>query len=347
MKVYKYRCNKDKELFERDLETFSNNSFFAPTFKGFGDELEANFNEQISITLNCIDKSNIHSKTVMSCLKDVIEFKEKIGVYCLTKRFDNEYMWNEYANENQGYCIEYELEKITDKSKNIDFSENFDVIYDFKTPILNINDIGSDSLIQKMFGVKRLMYSQEEEVRLIFNHSSIKNHHYSAITAIYFGEKTDKALIQKFYEKFKNREIKIYRMLTNENNVLSRKIINEFSRELKFDLNKFNYEILKHSINEHIEVFYIHLIDELIGDEIKQFALAFEEKNCHKLCNLHIYNNSEIKDLIEIYPLPDKDYIRYADSYIANADFSSENIVFEFPYKDFKYNKLKMYGLSR
>jgi hypothetical protein len=110
---------------------------------------------------------------------------------------------------------------------------------------------------------------------------------------------------------------------------------------LKFDLNKFNYEILNHSINEHIETFYVHLIDELTGDEIKEFAQAFEEINCHKLCNLHIYNNSDIQDLIEIYPLPDKDYIRYADSYIANADFSSESIIFEFPYKDFRYNKLK------
>ena len=342
MKVYKYRCTKDSKILERDINTFSNNKFFAPTFKTFEDKLEASFKDRISIIIDILgEKISEKIKKIKTNLKEIVVFKDKIGIYCVTKRYDNKHMWGKYANENKGYCIEYDLEKLTDKSKNIDFSHILNVKYDNTTPILNTNDINSNSLISKMFGIKRTKYSPEEEIRLIFNFDSLKNHHKSAITAIYFGLKTEEKLIQKFYDKFTNRNVKFYRMKTNENCELKREMINEFSRNLIYDIDKYNFRILKHIINEHIEIYHVHVIGNINLEAIKEFAFAFNEKNCFKLCNLHIYNNSEIVDLIEVYPLPDSDYVRFADSYIANADFSSETIFFEFPFKDFKYNNLK------
>ena len=38
-----------------------------------------------------------------------------------------------------------------------------------------------------VFGVKKENWKHEEEIRLIFNNSSLKSHHESAITGVYFG----------------------------------------------------------------------------------------------------------------------------------------------------------------
>ncbi len=342
MKVYKYRSTKNLKILERDIETFSNNKFFAPKFETFDDKLEATFKEEISTIVQIIGKTfSTNTEQMKNSLKEVTDYKDKIGIYCVTKRYDNEYMWKNYANNSQGYCVEYDLDKLTDKSKNLDFSIKFEIIYDNKTSILNIADIGSNSLITKMFGVKKLEYLPEEEIRLIFNFDSIKKHHDSAITGIYFGSDADEQLIEKIYEKFENRDIKFYQIILGENQELRREIINQFSKNLKYNIEKNNFKILKHEINEHMEIFNVHLIGQTNTELIKEFALAFNEKYCFKVCNLHIYNSSEIIDLLDIYPLSDKDYVRYADSYIANADFSSETIFYEFPLKDFKYDKLK------
>lgn len=342
MKVYKYRCTKDIKILERDIETFSKNMFFAPKFETFDDKLEATFKEQISTIVHILGKTfSKNTEEINNSLTEVTNYKDKIGIYCVTKRYDNEYMWENYANINKGYCIEYDLDKLTDKSNNLDFSNMFEIIYDDKSSILNISDIGSNSLIIKMFGVKKTKYLPEEEIRLIFNFDSIKKHHKSAITGIYFGSDANEQLIEKFYKKFENRDIKFYRIIKTEKHKLETEIINQFSIKLKYNIEKYSFKILKHDINEHLEIYHIHLIDQTKTELIKEFTLAFNEKYCYKICNLHIYNNSEIIDLLDIYPLSDKDYVRYADSYIANADFSSETIFFEFPFKDFKYDNLK------
>jgi hypothetical protein len=342
MKVYKYRCTKDSEILERDIGTFSSNSFFAPKLETFDDKLEANFKEQISIIVDILTESLLIDKQELKhSLRDVTCYKDKIGVYCVTKNYKNEHLWREYANSHQGYCIEYELEKLTDRSKNIDFSNLLEVLYDDKIPTLQIDDIGTNKLVSKMFGVKQEKYFLEEEVRLIFNFASLKKHHDSAITAIYFGCEADESLKKRFYAKFENRDIKFYQMVFIEKHGLQRQLVNEFKRKLKFNLEKYNFEILKHVVNEHVEGYHVYLIDEPNTELLTEFALAFKEKKCHKLCNLHIYNSREIQQLIDIYPLPDDDYVQFADSYIANADFSCDDFLFQFPYKDFKYVKLK------
>jgi hypothetical protein len=72
-------------------------------------------------------------------------------------------------------------------------------------------------------------------------------------------------------------------------------------------------------------------------------VLAFREEHCYKPNNLNIFNTSNISDLIGTYPLKGEKYLRYADSFIALADFSSSNedLVFEYPFKDWYYREVK------
>jgi len=329
MKVYKYRKIDDQDIFERDIETFSKNSFFAPTLETFDDELEANFKEQISFL----------SKSLKDNLVEVTAHKNKIGVYCLAKTYDNKHLWENYAGDNQGYCIEYDIEKLTDRSKNLDYADKIEILYDNRTPVLGIQDIINRNLIPKMFGIKRVKYRPEQEIRLIFDSASLKVHHESAITAIYFGTNSNEELHQKFITKFADRDINFFKMIITQNGIVP-KLIKEHKRKLTYNLNKYNFKVIKHNIFEHVESFHVYLSGENDTESLKDFALAFKEKNSHKLCLIHIYNNLEISNLIDIHPLPDNEYIKFANSYIAVADFCCDEFLDEFPYKDFKYKQL-------
>jgi Protein of unknown function (DUF2971) len=345
MKVYKF---KGLEKLERDIETFANNQFYAPNFSEFNDLLEANFNERISQITDIISNSfNVNGEEIKRNLRALIDFKKKIGIYSLTKRFCNEQMWAYYASSHKGYCIEYDLNKLVDISQNRDFVKQIEVVYQDKITTLDTLDITFKTLIDKMFGVKKVNYFPEEEIRLLFNSFSLKNHHQSAITAIYFGHQSSNELKESFYEKFTNRDVKFYEINPSlENHNLERKLIKEFNRKLFFDLNKFNYKIISYEDNGHFEVYNIELFGEIKTELLREFSLAFKEKVCFKQSRIYIFNNSNIKGLITKYPLEDGEYIQFAEALIAISDFSCENFLDEFPFKDFKYDELKERNLK-
>lgn len=345
MKVYKFR---GVEKLDRDIKTFANNQFFAPNFSEFPDLLEANFNEKISQITDIISKSfNVNGKEIKCKLNELIDYKRKIGIYSLTKRFCNEQMWAYYASSNKGYCIEYDLDKLVDITQNRDFVKQIEVVYKDEITALDTSDIMSKTMIDKMFGVKKANYFPEEEIRLLFNFFSLKNHHESAITAIYFGNQSDDELKNKFYNFFTNRDIKFYQIFPSlENHKLERKLINEFNRKLLFDLDKFNYKIISYEDNGLLEIYYIELFGETATEILEEFSLAFKEKKCFKQCTIYIFNNSNINKLINKYPLEDGEYIQFAESLIAISDFSCEDFLDEFPFKDFKYDELKKQNLK-
>jgi len=35
---------------------------------------------------------------------------KKIGIFSLSKKYDDELLWAHYANSHKGFCIEYDLE---------------------------------------------------------------------------------------------------------------------------------------------------------------------------------------------------------------------------------------------
>lgn len=344
MKVYKYRGIENDKL-ERDISAFQNNQFFAPKFEMLSDPFEANFNENISNTLDLVKNVfSVDSDKAKQQLQEIIELKHKLGILSLSKTCYSEQMWDYYASWNRGYCIEYDFHKLKDKTKNFDFSSELEITYTDDIPTLNIEDLKGNLMIKKMYGVKKKNYIHEEEIRLIFDNSSLKSHHESAITGIYFGYQTDDKIIQLFKEKFSNRDLKFYKIYPNKKtNNLESKIIFESKRQRKFQIKKYEFEILKHQDNSVVENYYICLKNYLTSDELREFVLAFREEYCYKPSNLNIFDTSDILDLIDVYPLKGERYVRYADSFIASADFngSNEDLVLEYPLKGSYYKKVK------
>ncbi|WP_245365334.1 hypothetical protein [Chryseobacterium scophthalmum] len=105
----------------------------------------------------------------------------------------------------------------------------------------------------------------------------MKNFHPSSITGIYFGIKTPNIIKESFYGLFKNMDVKFYEVFP-----LDFKLINETKRELIYDLEKFEFEILQHRINVYHESYYIFYKGTESENVLKEFILSFKEKFCIK-----------------------------------------------------------------
>ncbi|RDB06536.1 DUF2971 domain-containing protein [Runella aurantiaca] len=340
MKVYKYR-GVESDIFKRDLKTFKKNQFFAPKFEMLNDPFEANFKENLSNLFDLLNSFvSIGIKELKQQLQEVIDYKHKLGILSLSKTCYSEQMWAYYASSHKGYCIEYDLEKLKVKTKDSDYSNQLEISYTDDIPTLGIEDLDNNLMLQKMYGIKKEKWKHEQEIRLIFNSSSLKNHHESAITGVYFGYLASKRLIEVFKEAFKDRDIKFYQITVNTHkNQLEEKLHFEFQKQRKFDISKYDFEILKYQNSTSLDNYYIYLKDTLNKNDLKKFVFAFRERFCYKPNNINIFNTDKISDLIGVYPLKGADYIRYADAFIAAAYFSPEDFIHEYPYKDFYYKE--------
>lgn len=340
MKVYKYR-SIEKDVFERDFETIKNNSFYSSNYSMLNDPFDIYFNEQISPLIKILNKlfpSN-DSSNFEKQFKIVLDAKEKTGIYCLSKDFLNEQLWAYYASAYSGYCIEYDLEKLVDKSQNSDFEYKLEVDYNDIIPTIDISDVDKpDSLIRKIYAIKKANWKHEDEIRLIFNNYGLKKFHQSAIKGIYFGYKTDKIIKEAFYNLFENEDVKFYDIFPS-NFKLDYRLVYETKRKLKYNTSKFDFEILRSRTNQWEQVFEIFYKGNYKNEkELKEFILAFREKYCIKRNTLTLFNNKEIMDLVDAWSLTDDQYVRYADS-IITAIYGDEIGIFN-PFKDLRYEQI-------
>ncbi|MGG5209393.1 DUF2971 domain-containing protein [Chryseobacterium sp. MIQD13] len=341
MKVYKYR-SIEKDVFDRDFKTIEDNSFYSSNYSMLNDPFDIYFDEEISQLINILkilfpikELDNFENQ-----FREVLKFKEKIGVYCLSRDFLNEQLWAYYASSYSGYCIEYDLDKLMDRGQNFDFQYQFEIDYKESIPTLDINDIINikNNFIQKMFATKKSAWQHEKEIRLIFDKYGMKKFHPSAITGLYFGIKTPDLIKQSFYKLFENRDVKFYEVFPS-NFELDFKLINETKRKLKFDINKFDFEILRYKLNLSHESYYIFYKSSKNESNIKEFILAFREKFCIKENTLYVFDNKEVEGLIDINSKNDEEYIKYANSIITVSD-NWEEAGINNPYKDFYYKEI-------
>ena len=330
------------KILERDLNTFLANKFYASTFETMNDKFEANFDEIITETFVSLEKLfNIKVSDLKKRIQEITKFKDTLGIYCLSKTYLSETLWAYYADNNRGYCIEYDIYKLKDKTQNFDFAYEVDVNYSDEKPILTINDINNQIAINKMFGTKKKRWSQEEEIRLLFDNSGFKTHHHSAISAICFGCDASNELIEKFIQKFENRNISFYKMKINyQTNGFERELITKNIMKLNFDINKFNYQLVKTIDNSTVTNYYLYTEIKYNLNELKELALSFKEKYSYKNCNIYFINNIEILEVLEKYPKSDSEYVKFAESIIADFPFDCNDEIFSYPFKDWKYEEL-------
>ena len=108
-KAYKYRggrgiLDKDGEsIFERDVTTLVNNQLYLPTKDGLNDPTEGVYGDDaLRIFFNAFSE---YSHNVEEQYNKFTEKFGKVGVYSLSKTFDNELLWAYYASGHTGFAI--------------------------------------------------------------------------------------------------------------------------------------------------------------------------------------------------------------------------------------------------
>lgn len=310
MKVYKYRSNSDEKILNRDVTSFKNNNFFASNFNNLNDPFEANFNESIIESTKILESIfNVKISEINKAFQEVKSYKEKLGIFSLSRNHLSEQMWAYYANSNKGYCIEYDLDKISERTQVYDLAYNFDINYDNSIPIIELLDIKkSDSIITKMFGTKKKLWQHENEHRIIFDSASLKDHHESAITGIYFGYQAEENLIKFFEENFGERDITFHKIVPNfSTHKLESEIISKFSKKLKNNLGKFKYELIFTKNDSTVLTYFIYVENNNSKRKLQNLGEAFLEKFSYKPSNVFFLNSNSdgITNLINKYPKTD------------------------------------------
>ena len=221
--VYKYRDGNFSKFegqkisnFERDLKSIEKNYFWGTYFKDLNDPCEGlissdRFNSQSNSLKWLFGKKQTESFIkVKEALEDLMKQLEKVGIYSLSKNYNNELLWAHYGNSHKGFCIEYDFELL---SRN--YKHNFPVTYNDKIPEIGIEDIAikSNDLIKKMFGYKYKKWNYEKEYRIITDDFGINNYHHQAVKSIYFGLKMDSNQKNEIMNRLKGRGIKYFQML--------------------------------------------------------------------------------------------------------------------------------------
>lgn len=221
MKVYKYRGSDDRAIFERDLYSIEKNYFWAPDFSNLNDPCETTISSDTLIKQSKFvlpflgENSSEKFQPVMEALDNILAHTEKMGIYSLSKTFDDELLWAHYANSHKGFCIEYDLEILLDtyKSNNL---YSFSVIYKKEPPSVAFKDIinsgNSETLIHKMAGYKSLRWKYEEEIRIITDDFGEHSYGFEAVKSIYFGNRMIENDKVEIMNRLKGRGIDYYQI---------------------------------------------------------------------------------------------------------------------------------------
>lgn len=106
-------------------------------------------------------------------------------------------------------------------------------------------------------------------------------------------------------------------------------------------LNPGEYEILSIKHNSRVDNFNVLLKRKGFDKEYAyQFIKQFRKENCKSGCNVNLYDSRVVENLIDVYPLPDEDYLKMADHLISMSTFDAPEIHSWYPYQDFHYKEL-------
>lgn len=206
--VYKYRANLfDKEKgFRQDTESLKNGELFASPFKWLNDPFEG------SVELSPYPEDDHWVTPLMQRI-------DSAGIYSLAKPKEgelfpeNELMWAHYANSHQGFCIEYDLDKLIEGNyvKGFNITNTIRVKYEDDNPKIVEQD-GLFAQQRKAFGTKSKAWKKENEVRLVFETNGVKPIAAGAILSIYFGLNIGNEERQKIIDALKDRDVKFYQI---------------------------------------------------------------------------------------------------------------------------------------
>ncbi|HEX9827651.1 MAG TPA: DUF2971 domain-containing protein, partial [Flavobacteriaceae bacterium] len=188
--------------------------FWASYFEDLNDPNEGlvtkiNLKKQLGcLTFLMSNNSKESLKNLNSVLDETISFREKLGVYCLSKTFKDELMWAHYGNSHKGFCIEYDLNVLLENYNN-----SFLVTYNKKPIDLSLTDISnSKTIFEKIIGNKSIRWKYEQEIRILTDWFGKNHYNYRALKSIYFGLNMDIKLQTLIMNRLKGRGVKYFKI---------------------------------------------------------------------------------------------------------------------------------------
>ena len=312
-KAYKYRggrgiLDKDgKSIFERDVMILVNNQLYLPTKDGLNDPTEGVYRDDaLRMFFNVFSK---YSHNVEEQYNKFTERFGKVGVYSLSKTFDNELLWAYYASGHTGFAIEYDID-ILEQSLNYNaYAQQlykFDVEYWNDVPQIDISTIRGNEIVEmlkRFIGAKSSSWAHEKEVRLIFENTGLFEIDYKAVTAIYFGCRMPDSDIDYIMKKLKGRGLKYFKMVNVNNSYRfeAKEVEDKYSDAPKYVANSVSYDIdnllLCGGLNEEEIVayksYFINALEMIKDDpDITEFYLATINYNQHEPI-LRIFGNTK------------------------------------------------------
>ncbi len=177
-------------------------------------------------------------ESLINMAKKMAEFIDlNIGITCFSETHENPLMWSHYTNKHKGFCVEYDIDILTENNPKI-AGQLLPVIYLDNRPVFDRNMISAINIksgkpviaedankyFTKVLVTKAKMWKYEKEWRLISKVDESRIVILNCITGIYLGAKTSTPLLQ-FMKNFCLKEkinlyqysmdIKTYKMNLN------------------------------------------------------------------------------------------------------------------------------------
>jgi hypothetical protein len=301
MNAYKYRGGN----FDRDIRTLEQNYFFAPNSKELNDPCEAlvftdSFESQLSIFGKVFKIGEEKRVDFLKTTKDFIQLKNKIGIFSLSQKYDDELLWAHYANNHKGFCIEYDLELLADRNIYEDH-KYLNVKYSNKPPQLELSDLSSKDnteIYKKIVGTKSQRWNYEEEIRLITNDFGEHDYDFRAVKAIYFGLRMPNEEKDEMMSRLSGRQLKHYQIHLDEKNYRfyrvevgdkyseSKKYLFEFEGEIKTGYKLLEY---KYSKVHKKGILSVQLQTRITKDDLFKLGNELKEKLFRKSEIVYIF----------------------------------------------------------
>lgn len=166
-------------------------------------------------------------------LKKIINYKEDMAVLCLSERYDISSQWDNYACGGNGFCIEYDIEKLAEEYvKNLlpvyyGEKENIKAYDILENVVLNcfdnekIKEIALDFArkVQISFNTKDTSYSNENEWRISLNgREKVGSHILPCISSIILGDEISKENELRLIDIARKKGYKVYKKTINITN---------------------------------------------------------------------------------------------------------------------------------
>lgn len=154
-------------------------------------------------------------------LDDIVErLKQHIstfGVQCFSSSYEIPLSWSHYASGHQGFCIEYDLRKITLASENPQLAM-YDVTYSNKLPQVCVSEIlfTPHQAISRLLATKTIDWAYEQEFRLVhFTHKGgkIDMPEGLRIASLTGGLNISADHLEQLYSVGRSLNIPVYRMV--------------------------------------------------------------------------------------------------------------------------------------